>query len=254
MASGPFFTHLAKGDTAAAATLEATYQTPFQAHATLEPMNCTARVADGACEIWAPTQGVDMAQAVAAQVTGLPSDKIVIHRTLIGGGFGRRLLADFVKQTLLVAMAVKRPVKLIWSREEDMSHDFYRPAALHKISGRLDPAGALVSLAHRVVSPSHMLYIIPRRLFPGIKDWTDPAAPPEKIDTMAVEGLLELPYAIPNQRVEQHRLALDVRARDAFVVEVPVRLHADHHPETDSVVERHGGGTCDPERNRLPGR
>src|SRR3974390_3519090 len=210
MASGPFFTHLAKGDTAAAATLGATYQTPFQAHATLEPMNCTARVADGACEIWAPTQGVEMAQNVAAQVTGLPSEKIVIHRTLIGGGFGRRLLADFVKQTLVVAMAVKRPVKLIWSREEDMTHDFYRPAALHKISGRLDPAGVLVSLAHRVVSPSHMLYIIPRRLFPGIKDWTDPAAPPEKIDTMAVEGLLELPYAIPNQRVEQHRLALDV--------------------------------------------
>jgi isoquinoline 1-oxidoreductase subunit beta len=212
MASGPFFTHLAKGEATAAPapTLEATYQTPFQAHATMEPMNCTARVADGACEIWAPTQGVEMAQNVAAQVTGLPSDKIVIHRTLIGGGFGRRLLADFVKQTLIVAMAVRRPVKLIWSREEDMTHDFYRPAALHKISGTLDASGALVALTHRVVTPSHMLYIIPRGLFPNAKDWTEPAAPPEKIDTMAVEGLIELPYAIASQRVEQHRLALDI--------------------------------------------
>jgi isoquinoline 1-oxidoreductase subunit beta len=151
-----------------------------------------------------------MAQAVAAQVTGLPSDKIVIHRTLIGGGFGRRLLADFVKQTLIVALAVRRPVKLIWSREEDMTHDFYRPAALHRISGTLDPSGALVALNHRVVTPSHMLYIIPRGMLPPMQDWTAPAAPPEKIDTMAVEGLIELPYAVPSQRVEQHRLALEV--------------------------------------------
>jgi isoquinoline 1-oxidoreductase beta subunit len=138
----------------------------------MEPMNCTARVSDGSCEIWAPTQGVEMAQAVAAQATGLPNEKITIHRTLLGGGFGRRLLADFVKQTLTVAMAVKRPVKLIWSREEDMGHDFYRPAALHGISGTLDPSGALVSLAHRVVSPSHMLYIFPRGMFPQVTDWT----------------------------------------------------------------------------------
>jgi isoquinoline 1-oxidoreductase beta subunit len=214
MASGPFFTHLAKveasGGAAGAATVEATYQTPFQAHATMEPMNCTARISDGACEIWAPSQGVEMAQNVAVQVTGLPSEKIVIHRTLIGGGFGRRLLADFVKQTLLVAMAVKRPVKLIWSREEDMTHDFYRPAALHRISGTLDASGALVALDHRVVTPSHMLYIIPRGFLPPMKDWTDPAAPPEKIDTMAVEGLIELPYAIASQRVEQHRLETDI--------------------------------------------
>jgi isoquinoline 1-oxidoreductase beta subunit len=212
MASGPFFTHLATGDgtVAAAPTLTATYQTPFQAHATMEPMNCTARVSAGACEIWAPTQAVEMTQNVAAQVTGLPSDRIVVHRTLIGGGFGRRLLADFVKQTLTVARAVQRPVKLIWSREEDMTHDFYRPAALHRISGTLDPAGALVALTHRVVTPSHMLYIIPRGLLPDIRDWTDPAAPPEKIDTMAVEGLIDLPYAIAGQRVEQHRLEIDV--------------------------------------------
>jgi isoquinoline 1-oxidoreductase beta subunit len=125
LAEGPFFTHLQVGAPAdvpdTSRKLEAIYQIPFQAHAALEPMNCTARVEGGYCEIWAPTQGVEMAQMVAAQVTGLPPERITIHRTLLGGGFGRRLLADFVKQTLLVAMAVKRPVKLIWSREEDMT-------------------------------------------------------------------------------------------------------------------------------------
>jgi isoquinoline 1-oxidoreductase beta subunit len=173
-------------------------------------MNCTARVAEGRCDIWAPTQGVEMAQNVAMQVTGLASERITIHRTLLGGGFGRRLVADFVKQTLLVATAVKQPVKLIWSREEDMTHDFYRPAMLHRIAAALDSSGLPMSLSHRVVSPSHMLYIFPRGMFPDVKDWADPAAPPEKIDTMAVEGLSELPYAVPSQLVEQHRLKLDV--------------------------------------------
>ena len=214
MASGPFFTRKREGDANIAApgatTLEATYQVPFQAHATMEPMNCTARVTAERCEIWAPTQGIELAQNVAALVTGLPIDRVEIHRTLIGGGFGRRLLADFIKQTLLVAIATKQPVKLIWSREEDMTHDFYRPAMLHGITGVLDAAGSLVSLSHRVVSPSHMLYIMPRAMFPQVKDWTDPAAPPEKIDEMAVEGLVELPYDIPAQLVEQHRLELDV--------------------------------------------
>jgi isoquinoline 1-oxidoreductase beta subunit len=214
LAEGPFFSHLQigapTGGSVASRTMEAAYEIPFQAHATMEPMNCTARVADGRCDLWAPTQGVEMAQMVAAQVTGLPVDQITIHRTLLGGGFGRRLLADFVKQTLLVAMAVKRPVKLIWSREEDMTRDFYRPAMLHRISATLGASGPPVSLSHRVVSPSHMLYILPRGMFPDVKDWTRPAAAPEKIDTMAVEGLLELPYAIPNQTIEQHRLEIDV--------------------------------------------
>jgi isoquinoline 1-oxidoreductase beta subunit len=212
LASGPFFTHLAR-DAAGVdspARFEATYQIPFQAHATMEPMNCTARVADGRCEIWAPTQGVELAQVVAAQVTGLPPERITIHRTLLGGGFGRRLLADFVKLTLLAAMAVKQPVKLIWSREEDMTHDAYRPGMLHKVAAVLDPAGSLVRLSHRVVSPSHLLYVFPRGAFPGMKDWTEPAAPPEKFDTMAVEGVIEAPYDIASQRVEQHRLDIDV--------------------------------------------
>jgi isoquinoline 1-oxidoreductase beta subunit len=215
LASGPFFTHKTAGNvdqvmTSAPRRLEAVYEIPFQAHATMEPMNCTAHVTADRCEIWAPTQGMEMSHNVAMRVTGLASDRITIHRTLLGGGFGRRLLADFLQQTLIVAKVVQRPVKLIWSREEDMTHDFYRPAMLHQIGGAVNASGALASLAHRVVSPSHMLYIVPRAYFPKLEDWTEPAALPEGMDTMAIEGLLELPYDIPNQRVEQHRLDLDV--------------------------------------------
>jgi len=213
--SGPFFAHKTIGDAPTALAksdrhLEAVYHIPFQAHATMEPMNCTVRVADGACEIWAPTQGVEMTQNVAHQVTGLPLDRIVVHRTFLGGGFGRRLLGDFVKQALIVALAVKRPVKLIWSREEDMTRDAYRPAMLHRVAAALDERGLPAAMAHRVVSPSYLLYVFPRYAFPQIKDWTEPAPPPEKIDAMAVEGLVEPLYAVPNLLVEQHRLALDV--------------------------------------------
>jgi isoquinoline 1-oxidoreductase beta subunit len=211
LADGPYFTYRGEhADTRAKAVMDATYQLPFQAHATMEPMNCTAFVAGGRCEIWAPTQGMELAQAVAAQVTGLPAERITIHRTLLGGGFGRRLLADFIKQALLVAMVVQKPVKLIWPREEDMTHDFYRPAVLHRISATLLPSGLPQSLTHRVVSPSQMLYVFPRGVFPQLKDWTEPAVPPENYDTMAVEGALDLPYDIPAQQVEQHRLDLDV--------------------------------------------
>jgi isoquinoline 1-oxidoreductase beta subunit len=213
--SGPFHVYKNTGDCAQALEASpvrrtAVYEIPFQAHATMEPMNCTARIAHGRCDIWAPTQGVEMAQNVAMRVTGLPSERITIHRTLIGGGFGRRLLADFVKQALLIAKAVGAPVKLIWSREEDMTRDSYRPAMLHEITGGLSGSGSLslTALAHRVVSPSYLLYVFPRA--PQVKDWTQPVLPPAPYDPMAVEGLIDLPYDIPHQRVEQHRLELDV--------------------------------------------
>ena len=188
----------------------AAYEIPFQAHATMEPMNCTAHVARGRCDIWVPTQGVEMTQNVAMQVTGLPSERITIHRTLIGGGFGRRLLADFAKQALLIAMAVKAPVKLIWSREEDMTHDAYRPAMLHEITGGVSGSGILSTLTHRVISPSYMLYIFPRGGFPQVRDWTQPVLPPAQYDPMSVEGLIDIPYEVAHQRVEQHRLELDI--------------------------------------------
>ena len=246
LARGEFVVHKAVGASAAQSphTLDATYEIPFQAHATLEPMNCTAHVTAEGCEIWAPTQGMELAQNVAMQVTGLPGERVTIHRTMIGGGFGRRLLADFLKQTLIIAIAVKRPVKLIWSREEDMSHDFYRPAMLHRVTGTVSASGVIDSITHRVVSPSHMLYIMPRGLFPGMKDWSAPAAPPEKMDVMAIEGLLEIPYAIPHQRIEQHRLELDIpvsvwrttgHGPNNFVLEsfIDELAHAAHHDPLD---------------------
>lgn len=215
LASGSFQTFKTVGDpekvlAGDARRRTAVYELPFQAHATMEPMNCTAHVTADRCEIWAPTQGVELTHNVAMQVTGLASGQVTIHRTLIGGGFGRRLLGDFIKQTLIVAKAVKAPVKLIWSREEDMTHDAYRPAMLHEVSGTLDDSGRLLALRHRLVSPSHMLYIWPRGTFPQLKDWTEPAAPPAQYDTMAVEGLLEIPYDVPHQLVSQHQLALDI--------------------------------------------
>ena len=213
--SGSFQTHKTVGDPVAAFTgtarvRTALYELPFQAHATMEPMNCTAHLTADRCEIWAPTQGMELAQNVAIQVTGLANERITIHRTLLGGGFGRRLLGDFIKQALIVAKAVDAPVKLIWSREEDMTHDAYRPGMLHEVSGALDPSGKLLALRHRVVSPSHMLYIWPRGSFPDLKDWTEPVAPPAQYDTMAVEGLLAMPYEVPNQLISQHSLALDI--------------------------------------------
>jgi isoquinoline 1-oxidoreductase subunit beta len=211
---GPFRTHLRQGDPeralAAGRTLGGTYALPFQAHAALEPINCTAHVTASACDIFVPTQGVELTLGVARQVTGLAAEDIRIHRTLIGGGFGRRLLADFVKQTLIVARAVGRPVKLIWSREEDFAHDFYRPAMLHRITASLGDGGEITALAHRVVSPSHLLYVFPRAVFPALADWTEPAAPPAEYDPMAVEGVVGAPYAVPHLLVEQRDLDLIV--------------------------------------------
>jgi isoquinoline 1-oxidoreductase subunit beta len=208
MDQGPFHVHLEKGDVetarGAGKELEATYEIPFQAHATMEPMNCTAHVTPESCELWVPTQGMEMVHGVAMQMTGLRSEQIKIHRTLVGGGFGRRLVSDFVQQAILISKEVHRPVKVIYSREEDMTHDFYRPAMLHRVSAVLDGTGKPQAMHHRVVSPSHLLYVFPRGIFPDMKDWSQPIAPPPQYDPMAVEGLIGAPYEIPNLKVEQH--------------------------------------------------
>jgi isoquinoline 1-oxidoreductase beta subunit len=199
------------GDSAALLTsagklFEATFEIPAQAHATMEPMNGTAHVTSDRCELWLPTQGVEITHAVAKQMTGLPDDRIIIHRTLLGGGFGRRLLADFAQVAITVAKAVGRPVKVIWSREEDFRYDAYRPPMTHRVTAALGRDGLPAAMAHRVVSPSHMLYIFPRNVIKAEGDWARPIAPPAAYDGMAVEGLLEIPYAIPAYSVEQHRV------------------------------------------------
>lgn len=144
-------------DTLKAATkkLEAEYFAPFLAHAPMEPQNATAHVTAERCEIWAPTQSPAMARDVAARITHLPLEKIVIHQTLLGGGFGRRIGQDYVGEAVEVSRAIEGPVKVVWSREDDMRHSFYRPAATHALSASLDETrGVVTAWKHHVVSQS----------------------------------------------------------------------------------------------------
>jgi len=176
------------GMTRAAKRLEAEYELPMLAHVAMEPMNCLARVDDDGCEIWASTQYPAGARAVAAARTGLEPERVKIHAQFVGGGFGRRLEVDFIAQAAAIAKAVPgTPVKLVWTREDDTTHDFYRPASLHRLRGGLDAKGKLLALDHLMVSQS-----VTERAFPGVvKDGLDP---------FMTEGANNLVYAVPNLR------------------------------------------------------
>src|SRR5438876_2080927 len=172
----------------AATRVFAEYDVPFVHHATMEPMNCTAFVRSDGCDVWAPTQNQGDAQRVAAEVTGLPKEKVRIHTTLSGGGFGRRLEPDFVSEAVRVSQAVGAPVKVIWTREDDMRNGFYRPTSYNRFSAGLDASGRLVAWTHRIAGT-------PLRLKFG---------PLEKgIDRTLIDGAANLPYAIPNVLVDQ---------------------------------------------------
>lgn len=138
----------------ASKTIEANYEVPFLAHAPMEPINCTAYFRDGECELWAPTQIPDAAAASVAQALGIPKGRVKVHVTFIGGGFGRRLIQDYAVEAALVSREAKAPVKIVWTREDDIRHDFYRPAAYHALRAGLDAQGNLISWKHRAVSPS----------------------------------------------------------------------------------------------------
>jgi len=173
--------------------VEATYQVPFLAHATMEPMNCTAHVRKDGCEIWVGNQVIPRAQATAAKTTGLPLDKVVVHNHLLGGGFGRRLEIDGVTRAVQIAMQVDGPVKVVWTREEDIQHDMYRPTFFDRLSAGLDGKGAPVAWNHRFAGSS----VIARWGPPFFKDGLDP-------DT--TEGAIDLVYALPNMHVEYVRV------------------------------------------------
>lgn len=121
--------------------LEAEYQCPLLAHATMEPQNCVADVTSDRCDIWAPTQGPDVARGVASRILNLDQEQIHVHTTYIGGGFGRRIVQDYVKEAVAISKALGKPIKLIWSREDDTRHDQYRPASLHRLTAALDDLG-----------------------------------------------------------------------------------------------------------------
>src|SRR5215472_2624379 len=150
--------------------VESTYQVPFLAHATMEPMNCTVHVRPDGCEVWVGSQAIARCQAAAAKVTSLPLDKVVAHNHLIGGGFGRRLESDGVARAVEIAKQVEGPVKVVWTREEDVQHDMYRPYWFDRLTAGLDAKGMPVAWSNRYAGSS----IIARWLPPGFKNGLDP--------------------------------------------------------------------------------
>jgi CO/xanthine dehydrogenase Mo-binding subunit len=134
--------------------IDATYEVPMLAHATMEPPNCLIHVRSDGCEVWVGTQVPTFAQQAVAAVTGLSPDKVKIHNQYLGGGFGRRLEVDFIEQTARIAKTLNRPVKIVWTREEDIQHDLYRPYYYDRLSAGLDKGGDIVAWTHRIVGPS----------------------------------------------------------------------------------------------------
>ncbi len=177
----------------AAKKVEAVYLLPYLSHVNIEPMNCTAFVRKDACDVWVPTQNQTGVFELAKKITGLKPEQINIHTTYLGTGFGRRFETDVVEEALEISKATAKPVKVIWTREEDMQNDFYRPGNSCRIEGALDDKGNLIAWSHKVVVPS-----IFARAMPGaVKNGIDPAA---------VEGIENTLYEIPNIRVEYVRI------------------------------------------------
>src|SRR5262249_48552518 len=142
----------------AAKKLEAVYELPYLAHATMEPLNCVADVRADRCEVWAGTQFQTVDRDAAAKDAGLKPEQVTLHTTLVGGGFGRRAVADahMVREAVQTSKAVRAPVKVVWSREDDTRGGYYRPAAYHSLAAGLDAAGNPVAWQHRVVCQSIM--------------------------------------------------------------------------------------------------
>jgi isoquinoline 1-oxidoreductase beta subunit len=195
--------------------VEAVYLLPFLAHVTMEPMNCTAHVRSNACDIWVPTQNQSGVLDAAEKVTGLKPEQIQVHTTFLGGGFGRRFERDFVEETLVLSQATGKPVKLIWSREEDIQHDYYRPMNVSRIEAGLDANGDVTAWSHKIVCPSIFARVFPNAMKKGI-------------DNAAVEGLENMEYDIPNTAVAYVRRDTPVpvgfwrsvgSSHNAFVVE-----------------------------------
>jgi isoquinoline 1-oxidoreductase beta subunit len=174
-------------DAARGQAIEAVYRGPLLAHATMEPMNATAHVREGSCEVWAPNQVPTFCLEAAAEASGLPKSKIAIHTTFLGGGFGRRLESDYVREAVEVSKAVKLPVKVQWTREDDIQHDFYRTMSVNTVRGVL-VGGKLVGLDHQVVAK------------PYNRRWFPPAFA-KGIDPQVVSDAADVQYQVPNMRV-----------------------------------------------------
>jgi isoquinoline 1-oxidoreductase beta subunit len=177
---------------AAAKVVEAEYHSPYVNHATMEPQTCTAWFkADGTLEVWTSTQNAEASMAMAAETAGLPLEKVEVHKPMLGGGFGRRgAPQDFVKQGVLIAKAMPGvPVKMMWSRAEDMQHGYYRPASLVRMKAGLDAQGNVSAIQVGIACPSILALLRPEAIKDGV-------------DFTAVRTLSDMPYGIPHQKVD----------------------------------------------------
>jgi isoquinoline 1-oxidoreductase subunit beta len=165
--------------------IDAVYQVPYLAHAPMEPLNCTADVRSDSCEVWAGTQMQTAARQAAARAAGLAPERVQVHTTYLGGGFGRRARVDFISEAVEVSKAIGAPVKLTWTREDDLQQDYYRPASYTHFAGGLDAQGWPVALTARIACPS----------FGGLRNG---------VDRTGVEGIAEMAYGIPNIHVDYH--------------------------------------------------
>ncbi len=235
----------AKGDTQliinfGKKTLEAYYELPYLAHATMEPMNCTVIVNKKTCEIWVPTQAPQHSQFVAHKITGLDKKNISVHTTFLGGGFGRRGETDFVAEAVEIAQQMPgTPIKLVWSREDDMQNDYYRPASSHRLRAAMKENGLPLAWYHHIVGPGILVQNMPRLMAPKLgwlpdfledvtEDFTRYAMKNWTNDPTSTEGASPLQYAIENTRIEytHHDPGLPVgfwrsvgSSYNAFVVE-----------------------------------
>lgn len=170
--------------------LEADYWVPYLAHATMEPPNCTADVRPDGCDLWVGTQAQTQAQQVVSKITGLPEHKVAVHTLLLGGGFGRKAESDFVTEAVELSKAIGKPVKVVWSREDDIAHDFYRSATYHRLEGGVSPDGWPVAWHHRFAGTSVL-----DRIFPVAKVLLGK-------DPIVTDGAEDLPYRFDNAKIE----------------------------------------------------
>ncbi len=170
-------------------TVESSYKLPHISHAQVEPINCTAHVEKDRCRIWAPTQGQTVIQMVASKITGLPAEKIEVMTLPAGGGFGLRSEPDPVIDAILLSKAMNRPVKVMWTREDDFANDYFRPANHSRIKAGLDKDGRISAWTHKVAAQSIMSRVMPKMV-------------KNNLDQDAVSGTVDMPYTLPNHRVE----------------------------------------------------
>lgn len=181
------------------------YRSTWQSHAPMEPMNCTAHVTDGQVTIWAPTQGQTMVAVRVAEALGVPQESVSVERTYLGGGFGRRLIADYAVEAALISQAIGRPVKTLWSREEDIANDHYRPAVLHKLHAAITEDGLPAALDQKIVSPTILSAVIPSVPPTEI---AYPKADPSTLEGAHAGGFR---YGIDKFRLQAHTLPVPVK-------------------------------------------